>query len=361
MREPVETKIDGTGPRSPGIRRLADHPLAARFEQFIDEANKLDSPFYARLSALVSQDAEMLNLASRCRATPVPNLFFSAIHYLLRRDDNHILSEYFPSLRAHPRNDDLLFSSLKDFCDCRAADIVPLLETRRVQTNEVNRCGIFLPAFDVVFELAGRRPLALVDVGTSAGLNLLWDKFAYSYDSILGVGPADSALHIHCKLIGSSRPPIPAHFPPVRKRVGIDLQPVDVHDPDQRLWLESLVWPDHPHRLLRLKAAIDVALRTPLELVRGDARKVLPTVVATIPRDLTCCLFHSASFNQLDGTEENDIDQQLLAASANRDIHRIAAEFEHLVWHTYQRGEAHTATTLAAFDSHGRWLEWGAG
>jgi hypothetical protein len=361
MGERAETNAPAAGRRSPEVRCLADHPLAARFEQFIDEANKLGSPFYARLSAFACQDAEILSLASRCRSTPVPNLFFSAIHYLLRRNDDHGLAEYFPSLRASPRQDELLFSSLKDFCNDRAVDITPLLAARRVQTNEVNRCGIFLPAFNVVFELAGRRPLALIDVGTSAGLNLLWDKFAYSYDSILNVGPSDSSVHIHCQLIGSARPPVPATFPPVLKRIGFDLQPVDVHDPDQRLWLESLVWPDHPHRLVRLKAAIDIALRTPLELVRGDARMALPSVVANIPRDLTCCLFHSASFNQLDGGEHDAIDQQLIVASANRDIYRIAAEFEQLVLHTYRGGEAHKARALASFDSHGRSLAWGTG
>jgi hypothetical protein len=127
------------------------------------------------------------------------------------------------------------------------------------------------------------------------------------------------------------------------------------------LWLESLVWPDHPHRLVRLKAAIDIALRTPLELIRSDARTALPGVVASLPRDLTCCLFHSASFNQLDGGEQDAIDQQLKVASANRDIYRIAAEFEQLVLHTYRGGESHTARVLASFDSHGRSLEWGTG
>ncbi len=149
---------------------VADHPLAARFEQFVEEADGLEAPFYARLSAIVSRNSELLGLAAHCRATPVPNLFFSAIHELLRRDDRHALAEYFPSLRASPRQDELLPAALQDFCRRHAEEIRALVETRRVQTNEVNRCGAFLPAFGYVFELAGRRPLALIDVGAARGL-----------------------------------------------------------------------------------------------------------------------------------------------------------------------------------------------
>jgi len=341
-------------------RARHDRPLAACFELFIDEAKRQDAPFYARLSAIVCQDAELLELATHAQSTPVPNLLFSAVRYLLLRGEKHELANYFACCHETPRQNEGLSSIFKEFCRRHTSEIENLLRTRRVQTNEVNRCSVLLPAFATVFEQAGRRPLALIDVGTSAGLNLLWDRFSYSYGAGPTVGMPDSPLHLQCQMRGAAVPPMPALLPPVASRIGLDLQPVDLRDADQRQWLEALVWPDHPHRLRRLKQATQIALTDDhdLVLIQGDAREMLPSIIAAGPPDATCCIFHSASYNQLPPDAIADIDEQLLAASARRDVFRIAAEAEQLIVHTYRGGTTHTERMLASFDSHGRWLEW---
>ncbi len=161
----------------------------------------------------------------------MPNLFFSAIHYPLRRQGSHELAEYFPSLRTSPRTDDGLSAALEGFCQRRADEIRTLLETRGVQTNEVNRCAAFVPAFELVFRHGGGRALGLIDLGTSAGLNLLWDRFHYRHGTTLDVGPGDSPVLIECELLGLVRPPMPSTFPAVGQRIGLDRSPINLEIP----------------------------------------------------------------------------------------------------------------------------------
>src|SRR5436190_938127 len=94
----------------------------------------------------------------------------------------------------------------RDFCLDHAAEIRKLLETRRVQVNEIGRCAYFLPAFQVVAQRISGEPMALVEVGASAGLNLLWDKYGYDYGDGFLYGVRDSEIVLPCRLRGEKRP-----------------------------------------------------------------------------------------------------------------------------------------------------------
>jgi len=94
------------------------------------------------------------------------------------------------------------------------------------------------------------------------------------------------------------RPPIPKRLPAVASRVGIDLNPVDVRDPDTVLWFRALIWPEHHERLELLMRAIQLARQDPPELIAGDALELLPQVIATIPGDTPVCVFHTQAVNQ---------------------------------------------------------------
>src|SRR5204862_296423 len=115
------------------------------------------------------------------------------------------------------------YPHFRDFCLARQADIVDLLRTRRVQTNEVRRCACLMPAFSRVAGLAGGLPLALVEIGTSAGLNLLWDHYRYEYAAGERAGVPTATVEIHSTFRGDKRPHLPATLPTVQERIGIDL------------------------------------------------------------------------------------------------------------------------------------------
>ncbi len=129
-------------------------------------------------------------------------------------------------------------------------------------------------------------------VGASAGLCLLPDRYAYDYGGTL-VGDPAAPLRLACQPYGPV--PIPAQPPEVVWRRGIDLAPVDLDDPDAVRWLECCVWPDQPHRLARLRAAVGIARADPPVVVPGDLLEQVGPVVAQAPAGASVVVFHIAT------------------------------------------------------------------
>jgi hypothetical protein len=153
------------------------------------------------------------------------------------------------------------------------------VRTRGVQTNEVQRSWVLLPAFLLAAGRAGARTVDLVELGPSAGLNLVWDRYAYRYGAGRWGAP-DAAL----ELAGEERRPVPANVlaarPRVGRRVGIDRAPIDVTTDEGARLLTSFVWADQRPRLERLAAAIEALRRDPPQLVAGDVVELLPEALA---------------------------------------------------------------------------------
>jgi len=179
---------------------------------------------------------------------------------------------------------------LRQFVRTRHAQIREVILSRTTQTNEPARCAVLLP---VLAQLP--QPLALLEVGASAGLCLLLDHYGYDYGDVR-IDPAISGEGgppvFACKVSGPA--PIPKAIPRIEWRAGLDLNPIDVRSERDTAWLETLVWPGQHERLARLRAAIDIARRNPPNVVRGNLLTNLASLVATAPRDATLVIFHSA-------------------------------------------------------------------
>lgn len=246
------------------------------------------APLYAALSAGIARDPELSGLLFHApRTQRIPVLLFACTHYLLLDEGRlldagellddakprHRLAEWYPSIVDDPRapDDPELLPAFKDFVGDRAPQLFDLLETRSTQTNEVARCLLLLPALGLVADEVG--PLAHLDVGCSAGLTLLTDRYRYHYIPEEGgpgttLGP-DSTVELTASVRGDLV--LPARLPSISARRGLDLAPVDVHDGSQARWLEACVWPDQPDRFQRLRAALAIAQQDPPELDEGDA------------------------------------------------------------------------------------------
>jgi hypothetical protein len=162
--------------------------LAERFRTFGLRECRHSSPLYERLSLGVAEDADLLSLL--VAASPGqrrPNLLLAAVHYLLLRGDADPLADFYPSVSESPRSPDEAFPVFRRFALDRADEISGLIATRRTQTNEVARSAFLLPAFDLAARAADR-PLALIEVGAAAGLNLLFDRYRYRYGNDRWVG-----------------------------------------------------------------------------------------------------------------------------------------------------------------------------
>jgi hypothetical protein len=336
--------------------------LAQRFERFARRECQA-SPLYERLSFGIAQDPELLGVAAQTQpGQPVPNLFLAAVHFLLLQGQQHPLAAFYPSLSpATPPAADP-YPSFRSFCLEHREGILALISTRLVQTNEVNRCACLLPAFAVVAAHGHGRPLALVEIGASAGLNLLWDRYGYEYGTGRPYGEPRSPVQIGCTLRGHRLPPLPAALPPVATRLGIDLNPIDVCDPDAALWLRALVWPDEGGRAELLQRALQLAQQDPPRLLAGNALERLPEALATIPDDQTLCVFHTHTMNQFPAEARDCLAALLTERAVARDLYRISIEWlgqEHprLECAAFESG-IQTESLLAYCGSHGEWLEW---
>jgi hypothetical protein len=159
---------------------------------------------------------------------------------------------------------------------------------RLTQTNEPLRCAALLP---VLAGIPG--PIALLEVGASAGLCLYPDRYSYRYDGGEPLHPVDgpSAVMLECSTNGDGSVPTP--MPTIVWRAGIDLAPLDVADATDVRWLESLVWPEQMERLVRIRSAVAIAHADPPLLVAGDATDALAGLAARAPRDATLVVISS--------------------------------------------------------------------
>ena len=173
---------------SPELERLA-----ARFAGFGRDAVAGDSPLYARLCAQIAEHPEVLAPLEGTREG-TPMVFLAAVHDELLRDPGHALAEHYPDVAPDARTPGDPWPAFAAFCAERSAALRFTLELRGTQTNEAARCAGLLPCFATV---ADGRPLALIEVGASAGLNLCWDRYAYDYAGT-PAGAEGSPLRIAC-------------------------------------------------------------------------------------------------------------------------------------------------------------------
>ena len=268
------------------------------YRNFADHECRDYSGLYFNLAHAVADDDELVAFLAPLPVVQ-PNLFLAAIQYLTGPD-------------AMPKS----AGELRTFVRERGADLAALMKLRRTQTNEVGRCSVLLPALP-----AG--PLALVEVGASAGLCLLLDEFHYDYGH-RRLGPPDSPVRLQCQARGA--PPLPDELPRVVWRAGLDLNPVDLHDESATRWLLSCVFADHAERRMRLLAAIGLRKKRGLTVHRGNLATDLRPLLDAAPRDAQLVVFHSAVLNYATLEERALFVQTLAEASHARNIVWISNE-----------------------------------
>lgn len=288
-------------------------------------------------------------------------------------DDPH-LSAMIDSLPARQRQPNLVFAAARfvgvepgPFEEFRAAvvdrwdEVTDVTASRRTQTNEIGRCAILLPALATI-----EGPVSLIEVGASAGLCLYPDRLAYRYGSgpVLRPDTADEPLVLHCEVDGPV--PIPDAVPDIVWRAGLDLHPLDVRDPDDVRWLETLVWPEQQHRLDRLRAGIELARAEPPHLVAGDLVTALPDLVDSAPEGSTIVVFHSAVLNYV----SSEVRSEFVALVESLGCRLLSNEGRGVIEYaptslppspdpaTAMFTVALDRTPLAYADPHGEWLDW---
>lgn len=240
-------------------------PVIARYERFARDEAPGRSERYAEWAAGVAGDHETAAILARIPETHrQPPLVFAVTRMLGAPESGY--GQWARWVRTH------------------ADRVVAESATRSIQTNEPLRCAALLPALSLV-----PGPIALLEVGASAGLCLYPDRYSYRYATggggmrALDPPGGPSAVVLHSRLVGA---PV-LRMPDIVWRAGIDLVPRNARDKADRAWLTGLVWPGETGRRERIERALDVAAADPPLLVPGDAREVLAETAARAPRGAT--------------------------------------------------------------------------
>ena len=244
----------------------------------------------------IVQDEELLNLILHIPATqPKPNLFFASVHYLALKAKQPI-SHCF----LHPEEIDLKasFQLLKTFCKDFENELLLLFNTKKVQTNEVQRAAYLYPIFYEIYQQANK-PLTLIEIGTSAGLLLNVDLYEYKIqqaEKVVRFGTEGSPLQICATNYGDSLGAVGSIA--IKNRLGIDLNIIDLDKEEDYNWLHCLIWPEQKTRKENLAKAREIHLNCEKSLVAGDFRKLIPNYVSKLHDETQIVLFHTHVANQ---------------------------------------------------------------
>lgn len=309
-------------------------------------------------------------------------LYFAATQFLLRGPARgHPLAAYLPTLGGTREPDGGFLPAFAAFVRDHGGELAALCASRNTQTNEALRAALLRPAFVHAGAALGGRPVGLVELGTSAGLLLIPDRYRYRYGSAssgyasYGRPDAPEALTMSCELRGPGRPELD-RVPEIADRVGLDLQPIDVTDRASADWLRSCVWPEQVDRLARLDAALAEVATVRPRLVEGDMVALLAPVLSNM--DAVPLVFASHALMYLPGAAQAELVRTLDGIGARRDLVLVVlgdaqtalrlfapdsptAEPGQLIGTltvvTWLGGRA-TVTALGRTAPHGQWLDW---
>ena len=330
------TNCNGT---VPGVATADDSvtAVARDFRLFARREARGRSAVYESLAESAAGDAVVTDFVASLPADKrQPNLLFAAARYLAGEP---------PGIRQ-----------LRELATRCRGELEQVMLTRRVQTNEPARCAVLLPALSQL-----PQPLALIEVGASAGLTLLFDRYNYDYAGHRIAGSDPHAPTLYCQPRGPV--PLPSQVPAITWRAGLDLNPLRVTDDADVRWLSCLVWPGESDRAARLAAAIAVARRDPPAVHRGDLLTGLPALAAAAPPGVTLVVYHCSVLYQVPPQGR----EQLAATVRRLGASWLSAEAPGILPGTAAPAVddqmyvlARDGRPVATADSHGTWLDWQA-
>ncbi len=325
----------------------------------------LGSPFMGRLMPLCAERLRANSAVAQrlldwpgevhAGAQSIPLRIAGALHGLVLDGSDADLTAVYP---PHTAEDDALWAAIETAFERHEARLMAWLD-QAPQTNEVRRSAVLLPAIWWVLNRIDR-PVILSELGASAGLNLMLDRYALEIDGTVH-GEAASPVRFAPDWAG----PLPQSQPiDVADRAGIDLNPLDPTDATERLRLLAYLWPDQPDRLRLTQAAIDLSKTLP---ARGDAAAWLEDrLEQRFPGHLHI-VYHSIAWQYFPQETQTRCRAALDAAGAratpDAPLAHIAMEADGdpkgagltvEIW----PGTPNEPKMLARVDYHGRWINW---
>lgn len=298
------------------MEQASTDDVAERYARFAAVEAKNHSEVYQRWAEGVAGDAELVQLISELPPDKrQPNIIFASARLIGA-----------PVGPWQPAREHLV----QHWDDVRAEALV-----RSTQTNEAARCAVLLPLWTELWK-SHRRPLAVIEVGASAGLCLHPAAWRYRYVDRDGRELSGFGDGAELEVVVKSSLPVPDALPEFGFRTGCDLSPLDpTADAD---WLRTLVWPGQHHRLERLDHAIAIAQRdnagpSPVEVVQGDLRdpQTLDALLAKVPDGMLPVVHHTAVLAYLEADDQAGFEAAMLERVADGQCHWISNEGQSVV------------------------------
>jgi len=340
--------------------------LAGAFERQAGYCETLGSPLWSRLMRRAAEDivaggpvaSIVSGWSGDLELGALALRFFGGLHYLALSGRAPALAAELPSTGGKPGPEiwRRLLAAVTDHAGMleRAIATPP-------QTNEVARSAVLLGGFLRIAARTGL-PLRLYEVGASAGLNLCWDRFSYELGRHRWQRQ-QPALTIVADWRGGG-PDLSAPIA-VAGRRGCDIRPVDLADPDARLWLEAYIWPDQSLRLATLRQAMATATAMGIRVEEASAAPWIARNLAERPAGEATVVYHSVVLQYLAPDERAEFIRTLAktgaAATASSPLAWLRLEHDALMdafvlrLTLWPEGEE---TLLALAHPHGRWVDW---
>jgi hypothetical protein len=344
--------------------------LAQVYRRFGEVDAAETSPLYERVAVALSASEEALRAVEAAPARRRhPTVILAALHDLA-------LAGRAPALAAaYAAGDgDAAATAAIDTLVGMTDSVVAIAARRRTRANETGCCAVLYPAIAEAARRAGANAVGLIDVGCSAGLNLNVDRVGITYSNGQSLGDPSSPVQLSASVVGDR--PIPTRaMPEVVARVGVDLDPVDVTDPEDVRWLRACLWPGQPERAARLEAELALAATAPPLLLQGDAVEALPDAFARVPADAVAVVTTTWTLSHLPLERRLRFLHRLDQAAAGRPVAWVSAEgvgvAPAIPTLGDRRASGHSIIGLAVFDqsalhteaigrcwSRGRLLAW---
>ena len=340
--------------------------IAENFDRQAEASVMLGSPFTALACRLLAEKLEPDSLFAgriggwegNAKDDALPLRAVGGLHALARSGRCPLLSAVYPPHAADP---DAVWQGIVAGISREDAFLAAYLDGPP-QTNEVARSNAILGGCLFIAGKTGT-PLELFEIGSSAGLNLSFDRYGYA----LGLGrwgSVDAPVQIASRWEGEA----PALTTPltITARSGCDVKPIDPGSASDRDRLLSYIWPDQFERLARIDAALSLAARSRIRVERADAAEWLERrLAADGPAGRTRVVFHSAVWSYLPTTTKDRLKATIRGAgakaTADAPIAWLSVEPDDIDGSAAIRATIWpdgTTHHLGRSDHHGRWAKW---
>ena len=293
-------------------------------------------------------------------ADALPLRITGALHLMVRTGRAPALARFYPGHGIAAWNDADVAREVEAVVRANE-DFVRDVLSGPPQTNETGRSAVLVPGYAEIARRTGL-PLSVLEVGASAGLNLMWDRYAYRYGERF-VGNLGAPLVIAAERRGPWCEV--DHLPRVAARRGCDRSPIDLQASGAEDRLIAYVWPEQTERLARLQAAVALARREKPMVDKMDAAEWLQRQLAEPAAGVATVVVHTIVWQYLaketrariralldEGGEHARATAPLAWLSLEQYAPDQLPELRLTMW---PGGETRT---IARAHPHGAWIEW---